>query len=340
MELWDTATGQKVQTFKGHFGSVQTLAFSPDGTRLATGGADGTLRLWDVDRAAGRRFDPQGRAVTRGTPELSPDGQTLLTGFELGERSASGSGTPRRASRAAARSSSRRPWSAVPGPPTANACTWRTRARPSASWTSRRARCVRTFPVDAETESNYVASRSVPMRDGAPTPGPDGTIQVRDARTGVYSARSGDSTATPAVLVFSPDGSRLLGADECGVLKIWDIATGRELAATDVDRRLGPGRPVQRGRERAWPSGAHRVRLLTGEVRVLDAENAREVWSLKGHTLQRARRGLQPGRTALATASADRTVRLWDLSTGQEILKLGDGTAVSIAFGLYRTAAA
>ena len=48
VEVWDTATGQKVQTFKGHFGPVHTIAFSPDGTRLATGSPDGTLRLWDA----------------------------------------------------------------------------------------------------------------------------------------------------------------------------------------------------------------------------------------------------------------------------------------------------
>ena len=69
-----------------------------------------------------------------------------------------------------------------------------------------------------------------------------------------------------------------------GSLKIWDIATGREIAATALT-----GVPVQVAR---FSADGKRLavaglvgQLLTGEVRILDAEDAREVWSLKGHTL-------------------------------------------------------
>ena len=36
MKVWDAATGQEILTLKGHTGSVKSVAFSPDGKRLAS----------------------------------------------------------------------------------------------------------------------------------------------------------------------------------------------------------------------------------------------------------------------------------------------------------------
>ncbi len=48
IRLWDVATGEEITTFWGHPTDVQSLAFSPDNTLLASGSHDCTILLWDL----------------------------------------------------------------------------------------------------------------------------------------------------------------------------------------------------------------------------------------------------------------------------------------------------
>lgn len=48
IRLWEVATGEEITTFWGHSTDVQSLAFSPDNTLLASGSHDCTILLWDL----------------------------------------------------------------------------------------------------------------------------------------------------------------------------------------------------------------------------------------------------------------------------------------------------
>ncbi|MFQ5978620.1 MAG: WD40 repeat domain-containing protein [Candidatus Heimdallarchaeota archaeon] len=72
-------SGAVVRTFSGHIGSVESVAFSPDGSILASGSGDYSIKLWDVGRGTLlrtlRKHNGEVSSVT-----FSPNGKSLASG--------------------------------------------------------------------------------------------------------------------------------------------------------------------------------------------------------------------------------------------------------------------
>lgn len=79
VKLWDIKTGQYLETLQGHTSQVLSIAFSPDALVVASGGADCIIKLWDI--ATGQCIKVlQGHTNWVRTLEFSPDGSVLASG--------------------------------------------------------------------------------------------------------------------------------------------------------------------------------------------------------------------------------------------------------------------
>jgi RNA polymerase sigma factor (sigma-70 family) len=77
VQLYDTRA-KEIRRFRGHRGIVYDVAFAPDGWTLASGGQDGTVRLWELATGQERRV-LRGHPGGVGSLAFSADGRTLIS---------------------------------------------------------------------------------------------------------------------------------------------------------------------------------------------------------------------------------------------------------------------
>jgi WD40 repeat protein len=128
--------------------------------------------------------------------------------------------------------------------------------------------------------------------------------------------------------VFSPDGTRVISASDDRTARLWDAATGKQIAIL----RGHEGRVV---RAAFSPDGTRVVTAsLDKTARLWNAATGKQVALLGEHANTVGSAVFSPDGTRIISASDDGTARLWDAATGKQIafLRGHDDAIQSVAF--------
>ncbi len=83
IDVWDFATGKHLRSLTGHSANVVIAVFSPDGSRLASGSVDGSVRIWDVSTGEQQLVLP-GHARSVSGLAFNADGSELISAGQDG----------------------------------------------------------------------------------------------------------------------------------------------------------------------------------------------------------------------------------------------------------------
>jgi WD40 repeat protein len=288
------------------FGNV---AFSPDGKRVAAGGFDSKVRVWNVGtRAAAGVLEGHGDTVS--DVAFSPDGQRLAS---------------------ASYDNTVRIWDLGKG-----------KAETIVKVCDSNAQCVVFSPdgsrvaagcvegtvtvVDAGTGAVLYSLAGHEAQVHGIAFSPDGkiiasgsydkTVRLWDAAAGAPMVVLTDQGKRVTDVAFSPDGKRLASSDWEGTILLWDAATLKALYPLETCE----------GGTTSLAFSPDGKLILAGSgdktVRLWNVESGKQVLAVEGHRDLVMGVDYGPDGKMLASASYDKSVKLWNLDTSRPVLAL------------------
>ena len=323
--LYDTSTGQEVDLFAGHIAWVNSVAFSPDGSTLATGNHDNTIRLWDAKTGAHIRT-LHGHTNDVESVAFSLDGTTIASGSADDTIRLWDAKTGAHIRTLHGHSQTVYSVAFSPDGTTLASGSHDTSIR---LWDAKTGATIRTI---AGEDSWAVINSVVFSPDGTTfaSGGLDGTIRLWDAKMGVHIRTLHGHTNEVESVAFSPDGTTLATGSWDDTIRLWDAKTGAHIRTIDGD---------------SWavysvafsPDGTTLASASRREIRLWDAKTGAHIRTIAGDSWAVYSVAFSPDATTLATGSWS-GIRLWDAKTGAHIRTIdGQGTVNSIAFSLDGT---
>lgn len=298
---------------EGHADWIESIAFSPDNKTLLSGSHDGTMILWDVATSKQVRsiegHRDGDRRATVNSVAFSPDGKTVVsaaTDMTVRFWNAS-SGAEVRSYQGTEHYSKSVVFSPDGKIVAAASCGGITLLDPSTG------KALRTIRKNMGCFDHVAFSP-----DGRTLLGDGGPLQVRDVATGrIVKTLRPDTRA----LALSPDGKTILLAVATGT-ELWNLENGRLLRRfPDQQHAVEAVAFSPDGKTVAFESleGTGMDPFAPGIISVWDISTAKELYRLVGHQSRVSSLVFSADGKLLASGSWDKTAKLWDVSSGQQI---------------------